>query len=71
MCGFVVGVSASQLTRSVAGNVTQGMQLASDLIGVDLPSLFQRLANGGHRDGSTSLVPPAADGEGAHPQAAG
>ena len=61
---------ASQLTKSVAGNVTQGMQLASDLIGVDLSSLFQRLANGGGRDG-TALAPPAADGEGAHPQAAG
>jgi flotillin len=62
---------ATQLTKSVAGNVTQGMQLASDLLGVDLSSLFHRLANGGGRDGTTSLAPPAADGEGAHPQAAG
>ncbi|HWL46026.1 MAG TPA: SPFH domain-containing protein [Ilumatobacter sp.] len=36
---------ASALTKNVAGNVTQGMQLASDLLGLDLPSLFQRLAN--------------------------
>ena len=49
---------ASQLTKSVAGNVTQGMQLASDLLGVDLPSLFQRLANGGR--GDSPLTPPAA-----------
>jgi flotillin len=62
---------ASQLTKSVAGNVTQGMQLASDLLGVDLPSLFQRLANGGGRGASTPLAAPAVDGEGAHPQAAG
>ena len=62
---------ASQLTKSVAGNVTQGMQLASDLLGVDLPSLFQRLANGGGRGGSTPLAAPAVDGEGVHPQAAG
>ena len=55
----------------MAGNVTQGMQLASDLLGVDLPSLFQRLANGGGRGGSTPLAAPAVDGEGVHPQAAG
>ena len=61
---------ASQLTKSVAGNVTQGMQLASDLIGVDLPSLFQRLANGG-RGNSTLTPPPAAPIEEDHPQAAG
>ena len=27
---------ASDLTKSVASNVTQGMQLASDLLGIDL-----------------------------------
>jgi flotillin len=37
---------ASAMTRNVAGNVTQGMQLASDLLGVDLGALFRRLANG-------------------------
>jgi flotillin len=65
---------ASQLTKSVAGNVTQGMQLASDLLGVDLPSLFQRLASGSGRDGATPLTgrpaSPVGD-EGPHPQAAG
>ena len=45
---------ASHLTKSVAGNVTEGMQLASDLLGVDLPSLFQRLAN----QGGSVLTPP-------------
>lgn len=35
---------ASTVTRNVAGNVTQGMQLASDLLGVDLSALFRRLA---------------------------
>ena len=45
---------ASQMTKSVAGTVTQGMQLASDLLGVDLQHLFQRLA--GQR--SPALTPP-------------
>lgn len=35
---------ASGVTKAVAGNVTQGMQLASDLLGVDLGELFSRLA---------------------------
>jgi flotillin len=61
---------ASQLTKNVTANVTQGMQLASDLLGIDVAAMFQRLANGGGRDGST-LTPPTPDGEGAHPQAAG
>ena len=46
---------ASDLTKNVATNVTQGMQLASDLLGVDLAGLFQRLANGDR----TALNPPA------------
>ena len=46
---------ASDLTKSVATNVTQGMQLASDLLGIDLGSMFQRLANGDR----TALTPPA------------
>jgi flotillin len=37
---------ASAMTRNVAGNVTQGMQLASDLLGLDLQALFRRLAAG-------------------------
>ncbi len=36
---------ASALTRNVTGNVAQGMQLASDLLGVDIASLFRRLAS--------------------------
>jgi len=46
---------ASQLTKNVAGNVTQGLQLASDLLGIDLQGLFQRLANGDR----AALTPPA------------
>ncbi len=46
---------ASDLTKNVAGNVAQGMQLASDLLGVDLANLFQRMAS---RTG-TALEPPA------------
>lgn len=38
---------ASQVTKSVAGNVTQGMELASDLLGVDLGTLFTRMAGRG------------------------
>jgi len=51
---------ASQLTKSVAGNVTQGMQLASDLVGVDLAALFQRLASGKAPE-AVAPAPPAAD----------
>ena len=36
---------ASQLTKSVSNNVTQGLQLATDLTGVDLAALFSQLAN--------------------------
>jgi flotillin len=38
---------ASDVTKGVATNVTQGVQLASDLLGVDLAAMFQRMANGG------------------------
>ena len=69
---------ASQLSKGVAGNVTQGVQLASDLLGVDLAGLFQRLANGrtgDAADGLALLRPPAAvavptDYGKSHPQAA-
>ena len=37
---------ASEVTKRVASNVTQGLQLASDLLGVDVAQLFQRLAAG-------------------------
>lgn len=36
---------ATQLTKSVTNNVAQGLQLASDLTGVDLASLFSQLAS--------------------------
>lgn len=48
---------ASQLTRNAAQNVTQGMQLASDLLGIDLGQLFRNLAN--QRDGELAPPPPA------------
>ena len=51
---------ASQLTKSVAGNVTQGMQFASDLLGVDLGALFQRLASGRDNGAVASSNGPAA-----------
>ena len=37
---------ASSLTRSVAANVAQGVQLGTDLTGVDLAALLARLGNG-------------------------
>ncbi len=48
---------ASQLTKSVATNVEQGMQIGSDLTGLDLRALFSRLGGvaGLHVD------PPAED----------
>jgi len=64
---------ASQLSKGVAGNVTQGVQLASDLLGVDLAGLFQRLANGrtgDAADGTPLLSAPADNGE-PNPQPAG
>ncbi len=54
---------ASGVTRQVAGNVTQGMQLASDLVGVDLGALFSRLAGGvisDHPQSDTSSKRPVA-----------
>lgn len=36
---------ASSLTRSVASNVAQGLQLGTDLTGVDLAGLLTRLGN--------------------------
>ncbi len=44
---------ASAVTKTVAGNVTQGMQMASDLLGVDIQALFQRLAGQSATDSST------------------
>ena len=56
---------ASEITKNVASNVTQGMQLASDLLGVDLSAMFQRIANG-DRAALTPPAPPAErDGESA------
>ncbi|HEU5109866.1 MAG TPA: SPFH domain-containing protein [Micromonosporaceae bacterium] len=46
---------ATSLTKSVAGNVAQGLQLGSDLTGIDLAGLLSRL--GGARENSK-----AADG---------
>jgi len=43
---------AAALPRSVAGTVAQGLQLGSDLTGVDLQDLFRRLAGPAGRDGS-------------------
>lgn len=47
---------ASGLTRSVAGNVHQGLALASDVLGVDVATLFGQLAtraaNGSGDDGA-------------------
>lgn len=46
---------ASQITKSAAQNVTQGLQLASDLLGIDLAALFRNLAN----QPNGELSPPA------------
>ncbi|MEJ7799532.1 MAG: flotillin domain-containing protein [Ilumatobacter sp.] len=35
---------ASQITKNAAQNVTQGLQLASDLLGIDLAAMFRGLA---------------------------
>ena len=59
---------ASALTRSVASNVTQGLQLGSDLTGIDLATLLARLGNaaapiaGPDADGKTAEKPVKAIG---------
>ena len=49
---------ASQITKNAAQNVTQGIQLASDVLGIDLAAMFQGLANQRTGSGSGGLVPP-------------
>ena len=49
---------ASAMTKNVTGNVTQGMQLASDLLGIDLPSMFKKLAGTGSDAIATSAASP-------------
>jgi flotillin len=58
---------ASSLSRSVANNVAQGLQLGSDLTGIDLPALLARLGSltGDGRDGGT---PQGATTQPANPQ---
>ncbi|CAN5653799.1 flotillin family protein [soil metagenome] len=49
---------ASQLTKNVAGNVAQGLQLANDLLGIDLTTLVSRALS--KQSGELSpLAPPA------------
>jgi flotillin len=51
---------ASSLGRTVASNVAQGLQLGSDLTGVDLSAMLARLAErAGGSDGKDGASPPA------------
>jgi flotillin len=50
---------ASAVTKTVANNVTQGMQMASDLLGIDLQALFQRLSGQAGTDAIDT--PPVVD----------
>jgi flotillin len=50
---------ASAVTKTVANNVSQGMQMASDLLGVDLQALFQRLS--GQAGADVIDTPPVVD----------
>ena len=67
---------ASSLTKSVAANVAQGLQLGSDLTGIDLGALLTRLANvgltgvgdgggasGGSADGRDGAARPVIEAE--------
>jgi flotillin len=45
---------ASSLTKSVASNVAQGLQLGADLTGLDLTALLGRLAGGATTGGSSA-----------------
>ncbi|HVM15303.1 MAG TPA: SPFH domain-containing protein [Egibacteraceae bacterium] len=54
---------ASQLTRNVATNVEQGLQVGSDLLGLDLRALLARLGqSGGASDALSRLQRPGGDG---------
>lgn len=47
---------ASSLTKSVASNVAQGLQLGTDLTGIDLPALLARLSSGNFGNGTAQPV---------------
>jgi flotillin len=49
---------ASSLTKSVASNVAQGLQLGTDLTGIDLPALLARLGGAGSTNGGTVETSP-------------
>jgi flotillin len=49
---------ASQIAKSAATNVTQGMQLASDLLGIDLVELFKGMANKSVAEPTDEFIPP-------------
>ena len=51
---------AVSLTKSVASNVAQGLQLGTDLTGIDLPALLARL--GGAADSNGQPAQPKAVG---------
>jgi flotillin len=53
---------AASLGKSVAANVAQGLQLSSDLTGVDIPALLARLGGTGTGDGSSGAGPSTGDG---------
>jgi len=53
---------ASSLGRSVAGGVAQGLELTSDLTGVDVAGLLARLGAPGSRPAAVPAVPAAAQG---------
>jgi flotillin len=61
---------ASSLTKSVASNVAQGLQLGTDLTGIDLAQLLARLsgaaggASGGNGGGAKELPPAQRPAEG-------
>jgi flotillin len=58
---------ASNLTKTVGSNVVQGLQIGSDLTGVDLRGLLRGLAA---RGGATERSAPDGDAESANPKPA-
>ena len=53
---------ASELTKSVTSNVAQGLQLASDITGVDFDRLFASLASRSQVAASQPPTSPPSDG---------
>jgi flotillin len=56
---------AGALGKSVAANVAQGLQLSTDLTGIDVAALLRRLGGGSGNGPGVTQIPLIADGDSA------